>query len=195
MKNILRSLLLTPVLLLAGCCANNVCDCQDLLADALYLRFDTSGNGRFTTADVARVYLLRYPTTNPRRPLDSATIVTTQARDSLLTHKLALAQITAKIPVVVLSNTAPFGVTSSGKFSQYYYTLRVRKPNAARRDSVFDFNIGAATLTGRYQADGCCTCYENTRKAAYVYDGLSAALRDVTETEGIPKPILLHKPR
>lgn len=140
-------------LALAGCCANNACDCQDLLADAVFLRFDVgSGPGQFAPADVDTVYLLRYAQAPSTGKPDSLAVVRPLAR--------------AGSPIVI-SNTAPFAPGAAGRqLNSYYYTVFVQPAKQpARRTSFF---VNQIRLRGRYRADGCCTCYENLEKSVAV---------------------------
>lgn len=144
--------LLTAVLL-SGCCADNECNCpNEPLADAIVLRF---GRG-FTDADLDTIVVQRYPlyvstVSNPRQIVpETATIVRTgtHVRDSL-----------------VLNNTTPFSQQNGTKLNNYRYVVRYLrklplKPNKAQLAYIID----SVALEGSYQGDGCCTCYENTKK-------------------------------
>lgn len=201
MKNTLRTLLLLPALLLAGCCANNSCDCQDLLADALYFRLDPN---TFRPSDIDTVYLVQYSATNGTTPTNTARLLPGILSDSTLARQLRQAKIKLTGATIVLSNTYPFATASAGsKLSLYNYRLLVPKGDSARvrvngslaARPVYSFAIGPVALSGRYNADGCCTCYENTKKTVSV----NGTFYDATETiiiEGRlkqPVPILLSK--
>jgi hypothetical protein len=144
---------LLAALLLSGCCADNECNCPDEpLADAIVLRFGTG----FTDADLDTIVVQRYPlyvsnAPDPRKIIpETATLVRTgtHVRDSL-----------------VLNNTTPFSQQNGTKLNNYRYVVRYLrkvplKPNKAQLAYIID----SVALEGSYQGDGCCTCYQNTRK-------------------------------
>ena len=81
----------------------------------------------------------------------------------LLAYDLAGANAGA---VLYLANSRPFASSGSLRTSSYYYTVLLgggprRAPRVRQRYDVRDIR-----LQGRYRADGCCTCYENTAKTA-----------------------------
>ena len=192
MKNILRALLLLPFGLLAGCCANNACNCNDLFADALYFTLDPKS---FTASDVDTVKLLRYSNTNAALPLDSATLIKGRRRDPTIGRRLIELGIdTTATYVYVISNNYPLPpAATGGKLSQYTYafriyqgdSLRIVRNGVSRPRSIYTLPIGHAILEGKYEADGCCTCYQNTKKAVFI----NGRLRDVTET--VDRPVSL----
>ncbi|MVN77105.1 hypothetical protein GO988_12285 [Hymenobacter sp. HMF4947] len=193
MKNTLRTLLLMPALLLAGCCANNSCDCQDLLADALFFKLDQS---TFRPSDIDTVYLVQYSSTNSTTPVNTARLLPGVLSDSILARQLR--QVKLPSTTIVLSNTYPFATASAGsKLSLYTYRLLVPKGDSVRVRAngglaprpVYSFAIGPVTLSGRYNADGCCTCYQNTKKTVSV----NGTFYDATESSGEPLPILLRR--
>lgn len=188
MKNILRVLLLTPILLLAGCCANDVCNCDDLFADSLYFSFKTSGTNAFTLADVDTVYLLRYASGTNSRPTDSAAIIRSQNGTRPYSVRQQLTNKNLDFNTIILSNTYPFAAGSMGKLSQYTYQLRVRVGDL-RRNPTYTYNINNFRVAGRYSADGCCTCYQNESKSAFIRDQYTS----FTETAGVPVVVTLEK--
>jgi len=208
MKNLLRFLPLSPLLMLAaGCCANNANSCQDTLEDSIYLTLndDPSKGKAFTTAELDTIYLLRYnPLTAGRNydsiPLTRALLLRQQRRTPLLATKLVQAGVDTskgndKHPLttpntIVLSNTSPFAVgTTGGKLSNYYYSLVV-KDRSVKQTPTYTFAINQINLQGQYNADGCTTCYQNTLKQARI-NGVQTG---VTENGGPPKPVTLFKP-
>ena len=209
MKILLRLLLLPPLLALAGCCANSASDCQDTLADALYFVFTPTTiatDSTFSVAEVDTVYLLRYNPANAGATYDSLLLTQRQLRlnqrhTPLLAQKLQMASLsdTLKNTVVVLSNAYPFRPgTTGGKLSDYYYTLLIKDKSMQGTvpPKTYAFYINQIALTGQYKADGCRTCYENTKKQLNV----NGKLYDVTEPSGggessVPVPIPLTKPR
>lgn len=208
MKTLLRFLLLPPLLALAGCCANSACNCQDILADSIYLTLRTgpaTDSQAFTAAELDTVYLTRYlirrdsMATKPPPdfvPLTSMALRRQQQRTPLLANKLVLAGLdSTKTNTIVLSNTSPFRPGSAvGKLSDYFYVLLIQD-KSVKNTKNYSFRIDQLMLAGQYKADGCCTCYQNTKKLASV----NGRQYDVTETGGggensVPVPILLAKP-
>ncbi len=208
MKNLLRFLPLSPLLVLAaGCCANTPCDCQDTLEDSIYLTLNddpTKGNA-FTVAELDTVYLLRYNPLTAGRSYDSIPLTRTllihqQRHTPLLAKKLVLAGVDtskggkdypARTPnTFVLSNASPFVPgTTGGKLSSYYYSLVV-KDKSVKPTSTYTFPISQINLKGQYNADGCCTCYKNILKQARI-NGITKGL---TDSVGVPKRVILYKP-
>ncbi len=208
MKNLLRFLPLSPLLmLLAGCCANNACNCQDTLEDSIYLTLsdDPANSKSFTAAELDTVYLLRYNPLTAGRNYDSIPLTRTlllhqQRHTPLLAYKLGIVGIDTskgndKHPLttpntIVLSNASPFvpGATG-GKLSSYYYSLVV-KDKSVKPTQTYTFAINQINLKGQFNADGCCTCYKNILKQVRV-NGITWGL---TETEGKPIPVVLYKP-
>lgn len=188
MKNILRVLLLAPILLSAGCCANDVCNCDDLFADALYFSFQTSGPNAFTLADVDTVYLLRYASGSSVRPTDSAALVRSQNSTRPYTIRQQLTSKNLDVNTLVLSNTYPFAAGQTGKLSQHAYLLRVRLGDS-RRNATYSYSINNFRVSGHYRADGCCTCYQNETKSAFIRNQYT----DFTETAGAPVVVTLDK--
>ncbi|MGI4738326.1 MAG: hypothetical protein ACRYG7_24420 [Janthinobacterium lividum] len=199
MKNLLRFLPLSPLLVLAaGCCANNANDCDDTLEDSIYLTLndDTAKGKAFTAAELDTIYLLRFnPLTAGRNydsiPLTSDLLLRQQQRTPLLARKLSDAGLsTTKTNTVVLSNTSPFAVgTTGGKLSNYYYSLVV-KDRSVKQTPTYTFAINQINLKGQYNADGCNTCYKNTLKQFRINGVQTGA----TENGGPPKPVVLFKP-
>lgn len=200
MKNTPRLLLLVPALLLAGCCANDACNCDDLLADAIYFKLDPQS---FRPSDADTVYLFQYSTTNQVRAVDSVRLVRHQLATNIRSYNLAHST-NIDTTLIILSNTAPFSPRSTGgKFSQYNYVLSVPKGDSLYAAAgsllprpVYMYRIANVTIKGQYQADGCCTCYQNTKKTFSVNGG---ATFDATENSGSggkggnPVPLVLHK--
>ncbi|MBJ6109771.1 hypothetical protein JAO73_12155 [Hymenobacter sp. BT523] len=140
--------------LLAGCCANDVCEADDPLADAVQLRFAKN----FSVADLDTVIVLRYPKkfTNTPRP-ETVTLVRTpaQARDSVL----------------LLNNDAPFSRVGNTNLGAYRYVVQyLAHPNGVNKPvTTTALVIDSIRVQGNYyKTSGCCTNYRNTGKTAYV---------------------------
>lgn len=146
-------------MLLAGCCANNVCDCpNEAQADAIRIVFDRS---KFTVPDeLDTLVLVRYLHYNPQAPPavlpkpEIATIIRTaaQAYDTLL-----------------LNNATPLSQLGSARLDTFSYALRYYPGTKPRtRASKLALVIDRVKLSGSLEGNGCCTCYTNSRKLALV---------------------------
>lgn len=149
------------VLLLGGCCANNVCDCDDTQADAIELRFSTAATIGFRTEDLDTLTLLRFPRPyNPASKFETVTLFRTpaQAGDSVL-----------------LNNNTPFAQAGSTKLNAYRYVVQyLRHVPGSKPVPTTAAVIDSVQLAGALEGDGCCTCYQNTKKAIYL-NGSAAA--------------------
>ncbi|GAA4369583.1 hypothetical protein GCM10023185_43350 [Hymenobacter saemangeumensis] len=168
---------LLGTVLLAGCCANNVCDCQDSQADAFYFKFlvdDTGANPlAFRSSEVDTVWMLRFAlplSTAARPPRDSVGFIRPAAQ--------------AGEPIT-LNNAAPFAAATNLKLHRYEYELQFRDRSRMLRR----FRVRNIALQGAFEADGCCTCYRNSRKAAEV----NGQTYDTTETNQQPVVITLGR--
>ena len=150
------TLVISAGVLLSGCCANNVCDCQDAQADAIQLRFSrAAGSTGFAPADLDTIIIQRYPkkftaTTKP----EVVTLLRTaaQLRDS-----------------IILNNTSPFAQTGSAKLSQYRYVVQYPTQTPGNKPvATTALVIDSVLLRGSFDGTGCCTCYTNTEKKVYL---------------------------
>ena len=148
------------VMLLAGCCANNVCDCpNEADADAIRIVFDS----KFTADELDTLSLVRYLRPDPKNssaPLpkpETVTIIRTAA------------QIAASEPVVI-NNATPFSQLGSARLDTFSYVLRYYPGMKPRlRPSKRMLFIKQVKLSGSLEGNGCCTCYTNSRKLAQVW--------------------------
>jgi hypothetical protein len=163
---------LLSVALFAGCCANNSCDCQDSRADAFYFRFqlmDVVGASGFERSEVDTVAILRYPiplSVAPQAAHDSTTFIRSEAEagDS-----------------IILNNNAPFSAGSNRKLDSFEYIILIRDRNR----QLQRFIVRNIRLKGRFEPDGCCTCYQNSEKYAEVNG------RPFTVTETDQQPVII----
>ena len=148
-------------MLLAGCCANNVCDCRnEAQADAIRIVFD----GTFKKPDeldtLLLVRYLRYDTLKPPVPLpkpETTTIIRTAA------------QIAAN-DTLTINNATPFNQLGSARLDTFSYVLRYYPNTKPRvRPSKRLLVIKRVKLSGAFTGNGCCTCYTNSRKLVQVW--------------------------
>ena len=137
-------------LLLSGCCANNVCDCEDAQADAIKLRFAP----RFAAADLDTIIIQRSPLPyNTTAKPETVTLIRTpaRARDS-----------------VVINNSTPFTQAGSAKLNRYRYVVQylAQQPKSKPVPTTV-LVIDSTRLRGSLAGSGCCTCYTNTQKTVF----------------------------
>lgn len=222
MKLFFRGAACAPLLaLLAGCCANNANTCDDLQADSLFLvlannrvNADTVRTS-FTRAELDTVYLQRFAPATPARPATTTlpaiaaqpegapsapiTIVRAQqaSTPTALRRKLAAAGLKAA-NTIVISNTTPFGPSSTGgKLSAYGYILTVQDRSVQPR-TTYKYRLDNIVLKGQYEADGCTTCYENMGKVFRLIgpnqtQSFDATENDVKDNVKVPVPRLITK--
>lgn len=213
MNLLFRGAACAPLLaLLAGCCANNANTCDDLQEDSLFLVLDP---GSFTTQELDTVYLQRFTPAAPARPATntlppiaaqpegapSAPISIVQNRqttaNSALLRKLRAGNLKAA-STIVISNTNPFGPSSAGgKLSAYGYILTVEDRSVKPR-TTYRYRLDNIILQGRYEADGCTTCYENTKKVVQLTGKTTPPPFDATENNmkddvKVPVPLIITK--
>ncbi|MDO7876284.1 hypothetical protein Q5H93_16185 [Hymenobacter sp. ASUV-10] len=175
--------LLLGSLLVASCCANDSCDCKDSRADALYFRFrigaDSLTGLDFGRSEVDTIYLLRYPL-----PL---TLPNSGAHDSVA---LLPADTTRRSNLTgttfFLNNNGPFALATGRKVNSYEYVILVgdRKRQQFRR-----YIVNNISLKGKFEGDGCCTCYVNSGKSATVNSATRDSTYTLTEMPG-QRPII-----
>jgi hypothetical protein len=155
-------------IVLAGCCANNVCDCpNEADADAIRIVFDS----KFTADELDTLSLVRYLRPDPKN--SSAPL----PKPETVTLIRTAAQIAAN-DTVVINNATPFSQLGSARLDAFSYVLRYypnSKPKV--RPSKLALVIDSVKLSGSFEGNGCCTCYTNSRKEAF-------ARFDSTKTPG-----------
>ena len=187
-----RLSVLALCLALAGCCANDVCNCKDELADALFFRFNYTRKRQYATIngqlvptsfnakdiDTIRIYRRNIRPATLRdtigfvRQTDSITVVRqldtrTSPGDTLIAVNVLSTSAngtTTTLPdqdIIVINNASPFASSSTTKLNAYTYRIGVVR---GRRKPRPIYYITGIELNGRYNANGCCTCYENTKK-------------------------------
>ncbi len=144
--------------LLGGCCANDVCDCNDSQADAVRFRFRFSTDAAapattFRPADLDTLVLERSPL--PYDPL-------AKPETAVLSRTPAQADDT-----LVLNNNAPFPQKANTKLNAYRYVIRYLRNPPVKGTPTPVLVIDSVGLSGKLDGDGCCTCYTNTRKVLY----------------------------
>ena len=148
----LRSLLtscslLALALLLATCCANVGCNCQDQNDDAIFLRFDKAV---YSAAQLKTIFVLRMPLDTAQRPrVDTARFEATTARPYLNDS-------------LIIRTDKPFAAAANRKLGAYRY--HIFTPDK----KTVNYTIDSVQIRGRLAGDGCCTCYDNTQKIMFL---------------------------
>ncbi|MGI4885204.1 MAG: hypothetical protein ACRYFR_09620 [Janthinobacterium lividum] len=198
---------------LAGCCANNVCDCDDERADAFYFKFDTGPGGFVSATELDTVVLKRYTLRLDAKGLpaliktnlltytayaDSLNNAGTFDQVNVVRNVDALATaLRPRVPTdtVIINNNAPFTQSGSRKLNTYLYRIEVRRaPGQLLRNSPRRYELNKISLTGEFYGTGCCTCYRNLSKTGTLtnLDTGSATPVNATET-GQVAPIIVTK--
>lgn len=142
----LALLTLAAGLLLGGCCANNVCECDDAKEDVVELRFVN-----FAPADLDTVVIQRFP-----RPLP------TGARPEIVT---LIRSGTHTLDSIQINNTTPFPQIGTTRLGEYSYTVKYYVAQPASKPVLTPlYSISSLRVRGNVEAKACCTCYTNTEK-------------------------------
>lgn len=162
------------LLALAGCCANDVCICNDALADALSFKFELGGATGFRPSQIDTFWIVRIT-----YPLANAPVGTMIVKDSVLRvlplvisasgdTTIAPGPNTTDLNSIVINNAAPFASAgSTTKLNAYDYRISAYQAisqggtHTVKRISYLINNI---KLAGQNDSRGCCSCYSNTLK-------------------------------
>jgi hypothetical protein len=180
--------LLIGSLLVAGCCANDVCSCEDSLADALHFRFpigaDSLTGPSFGRSEVDTIYVLRYPL--------PVTLPNSGSHDSIALLPTDTISTSLKVNerTFLLNNKGPFALTMGRKVNSYEYVILVGN---RRRQQFRRYIVNNIRLKGSFEGTGCCTCYTNTGKSATLQASRQDSTYTLTETAGQPIFIELTK--
>jgi len=146
------------------------------------------GPNAFSVNEIQNVYLARYDSTKLTINRDSLPLPRNQRTTKALRRHLGVDLKVDTMGLVIISNNAPFAAASStAKLSGYVYRLYVPQDSTVagtlKKHSYTKFTFDRIRLIGRYQADGCCTCYENSFKRVRVTGGsyLAGSVLNVTE--------------
>ena len=175
---------------LSGCCANDVCVCNDSLADALFFRY--SHRVKIATginaSDVDSAIVAR--TTLP----DPKNLSATTRTDSLVVGRKVLVPrkgITTDSVVqdiITINNASPFASAgSTTKLNAYTYRITLYKS----AKTLATYRITHIELQGRYNSTGCCTCYQNLSKILTLGTKRDTVRYTATDSLGLPRVRLL----
>jgi hypothetical protein len=184
MKKILCSIPgLLMLLALAGCCANDICNCPDTgLADALQFRFNytthrqTSGGKfvSFNASDIDTVRIYRTSLNPDITTIDSVTIgrpLVINQGDTLIATTTQVASSNGgtrpvdKQDIIVINNATPFPPSGGTKLDSYNYRISLIRNRSGNRKPTYSYYLTNIFLDGDYEANGCCSCYRNSGKA------------------------------
>ena len=141
-------------LLLSGCCANDVCECNDADADVIELRFASSFSTASGNADLDTVVIQRFPIPLPAgsKP-DVVTLIRSAARSR---------------DSIRLNNGTPFTQIGTTRLDGYRYVFQYYTPRPGSKPALTTLvNINSVQLKGSLDGDGCCTCYVNSKKTVF----------------------------
>lgn len=181
-------LTLTTAALVAACCGSTACECDDAYADAVGLAFSPTDSAAtdpargFRSAQLTTVFLVRVPRDTAQRPR-ADTVALTRPRASVFTQP------------IIINNVTPFTQAGNRRLNQYTYTLYLA--SSRRAAPTYRYQITDISLATEYQADGCCTCYQNTSKQVTVLNQQGVARQfDLTDPNGENQlvPIVLTRP-
>ncbi|QIX62626.1 hypothetical protein FY528_18020 [Hymenobacter lutimineralis] len=161
---------------LGACCGSTACDCQDAHADAFYLQFslDSAATGQgFRAAELDTIQLIRR-TISEKVPRRADTVQVVRSRQALAAPLL-------------LERTTPFPARDTLQTTDYTYSLLLPKANPAQRYELTD-----VVIDGGFEADGCCTCYQNRKKSLRV-DGQPYDVVDPAANNGAVPIKLVRK--
>ena len=170
------------LLALAGCCANDICVCDDKLADALCFRFQTGSDAAsFQPSEVDTFYIVRIT------PAATATRTATTKDSVRQVLKLNDKGTALLRDTIVINNASPFASSGTTKLNAYTYQITAYQTDksAAGGRRRYTFGIKNIQLAGDYSATGCCTCYSNTFKQ---FDVSQRANSSSTETKPVTAP-------
>ena len=138
----------------AGCCANDVCEPDDPLADAVKLRFSP----RFAQNDLDTLIVLRRPK-----------VATTNARPETVT--LVRTTVPVRGDSILINNNTPFPRIGNATLGNYRYEVQyLAHPNNVNKGvPTTVLVVDDIVVRGNYEATGCCTRYTNTTKTLF-YD-------------------------
>ncbi len=214
MRGLFRFLLFPGLgaLLLAGCCANNACNCQDERADAFYLRFNTRDPGKFDPkAELDTVLVKRFalqmnakgqPVLLKTKTIDTYTKYADSLNAAGSFDLVTIVRATALQPdTLVLNNNFPFAQSGARKLNTYLYRIEVRNDSLPRqplKNKPRRYELKDIALKGEFSGDGCCTCYRNTQKTATLaklplLSGQVALAVNATETDQKPVYTVIPK--
>ncbi|GAB3227389.1 hypothetical protein GCM10027346_10690 [Hymenobacter seoulensis] len=174
---------LTTTVLLAACCGSVACECDDAYADAIGLKFSPSdsatANG-FASDDIKNVFLVRIPR-DPLQVPRADTVLVTRSRSKAF-----------ELPVII-NNATPFALASGNKLTQYSYVLYLAPTRSAT--PTFTYKIDSVQLATTYEGDGCCSCFRNTNKQAFITQNLQSKVLNLTDPAQTNKlvPIVLTR--
>jgi hypothetical protein len=165
--------------MLAGCCANNVCDCpNEAQADAIRIVFDKASYKSPTELDT--LVLVRYlHYAKPPTPLPKPETVTL----------IRTAKQVATYDTVIINNATPFSQLGSARLDAFTYVLRYFPDSKLKlRPAKQALVIDSVKLSGSLEGNGCCTCYTNSRKQVLAR---SDSTKTATYTELKPRKAVL----
>jgi hypothetical protein len=184
---------LAIMIALSGCCANDVCVCNDGLADALFFRYGHRvkiGTG-INASDVDSAIVTRTARPDPKSPAN------TPRTDSLVVGRKVLVPRKGVITdsmvrdIIIINNASPFASAGdTTKLDAYTYRITLYKSTKP----LATYHITGVKLQGRYNTNGCCTCYQNLSKVLTLGTKSGTKPYILTDSlDGQPRSVLLQR--
>ena len=133
---------------------------------------------KFSPADLDTLVIQRYPlvitrSTRPETVTIFRTTLSSQVSDTL-----------------VRNNGTPFAQVGASKLDQYQYYVRYYPSPRSGRSTIV-LAIDKIALQGSFDGNGCCTCYNNTKKIVTTRRDSTASTITAIETNLKQKRVLL----
>jgi hypothetical protein len=184
---------LAIMMALSGCCANDVCVCNDSLADALF--FSYSHRVKIATginaSDVDSAIVSRTTLPDPKNPTVSTRTDSLVVGRKVLVPRKGITTDSIVQDIITINNASPFASAGNTiKLDAYTYRITLYKSAKA----LATYRINHIALQGRYNSTGCCTCYQNLNKALTLSTKGDTARYTVTDSpDGQPRIVLLPR--
>jgi hypothetical protein len=155
---------LAIMMALSGCCANDVCVCNDSLADALMLSYSHRVKiaAGINASDVDSAIVSRTTLPDPKNPTVSTRTDSLVVGRKVLVPRKGITTDSIVQDIITINNASPFASAGNTiKLNDYTYRISLYKSKKV----LATYRLYHIELQGRYNSTGCCTCYQNLSKA------------------------------
>jgi hypothetical protein len=184
---------LAIMMALSGCCANDVCVCNDSLADALLLSYEHRVKiaTDINASDVDSAVVTRTALPDPKNPTVTPRADSVVVGRKVLVPRKGITTDSLVQDIITINNASPFASAGSAiKLNAYTYRITLYKSKKA----LATYRLNHIELQGRYNSTGCCTCYENLSKAFTLSTKSDTTRYTVTDSpDGQPRIVLLPR--
>jgi hypothetical protein len=184
---------LAIMMALSGCCANDVCVCNDSLEDALF--FSYSHRVKIATginaSDVDSAIIARTTLPDPKNLSASTRTDSLVVGRKVLVPRKGVTTDSVVQDIITINNASPFASAgTTTKLDAYKYRITLYKSQKV----LATYRITNIKLQGRYNSTGCCTCYENLSKSLMLRTKRDSIPYTVTDApDGQPQIVLLPR--